>query len=188
MTPRAIPDDERRVGALGEQRLVSPLCLNRSTGYWMKLLRVRRAGVLSRHRDPNAVHGLVLKGRWRCLEHDWIAEEGSLRVRAPGETHTLVVLDGVEPMITYSQVNGVMHYVDPWGEAVGYEDVFTKIDMCRKHFAEIGLGADFLNQFIRWTARWTPASAGAPLSRASLSALAFEIGGAHAPRKKTDCL
>jgi 2,4'-dihydroxyacetophenone dioxygenase len=42
-----------------------------------------------------------------------------------------------------------MYYVDPWGKAVGYEDVFTKIDMCRKHFAEAGLGADFVNQFIR---------------------------------------
>jgi 2,4'-dihydroxyacetophenone dioxygenase len=52
-------------------------------------------------------------------------------------------------MITYFQVNGVMYYVDPWGHPVGYEDVFTKIDMCRKHFAEVGLGADFVNQFIR---------------------------------------
>jgi hypothetical protein len=42
-----------------------------------------------------------------------------------------------------------MYYVDPWGKAVGYEDVFTKIDMCRKHFAEVDLGADFVDQFIR---------------------------------------
>jgi 2,4'-dihydroxyacetophenone dioxygenase len=67
----------------------------------------------------------------------------------PSETHTLVVPDGVEEMITYFQVNGVMYNVDPWGDPVGYEDVFTKIDMCRKHFAEVGLGADFVNQFIR---------------------------------------
>ena len=42
-------------------------------------------------------------------------------------------------MITYFQVNGVMYYVDPWGHPVGYEDVFTKIDMCRKHFAKVAL-------------------------------------------------
>ena len=52
-------------------------------------------------------------------------------------------------MITFFQVNGVMYYVDPWGKAVGYEDVFTKIDMCRKHFTEVGLGAAFVDQFIR---------------------------------------
>ena len=39
-------------------------------------------------------------------------------------------------MITLFQVNGVMIYVDPYGKQTGYEDVFTKIDMCRKHYAE----------------------------------------------------
>jgi len=27
--------------------------------------------------------------------------------------------------------------------------VFTKIDMCRAHYASVGLGADYLDQFIR---------------------------------------
>ncbi|MEM8795510.1 MAG: cupin, partial [Pseudomonadota bacterium] len=44
---------------------------------------------------------------------------------------------------------GVMLYVDPWGKTMGYEDVFTKIDMCRKHYEDVGLGADFVEQFIR---------------------------------------
>ncbi len=64
-----------------------PLCLNRSQGYWMNLLKVRKSGVLSRHRHPNAVHGFVLKGRWRYLEHDWMAEEGSY-VFEPPARHT----------------------------------------------------------------------------------------------------
>jgi hypothetical protein len=42
-----------------------------------------------------------------------------------------------------------MIYVDPEGNAVGYDDVFTKIEMCRKYYTEIGLGADYVNQFIR---------------------------------------
>ena len=42
-----------------------------------------------------------------------------------------------------------MLYVDPWGKALGFEDVFTKIDMCRKHYADCGLGAGFVEQFIR---------------------------------------
>ena len=31
----------------------------------------------------------------------------------------------------------------------GVEDVFTKIDMCRKHYAACGLGEGFVDQFIR---------------------------------------
>ena len=42
-----------------------------------------------------------------------------------------------------------MSYVDPWGKPIGYEDVFTKIDMCRKHFSDVGLGEYFVDQFIR---------------------------------------
>jgi 2,4'-dihydroxyacetophenone dioxygenase len=108
--------------------------------------QVRRA---DRHRHPQAVHGLVLKGRWHYLEHDWVAEEGSYVFEPPGETHTLVVPNDVEEMITYFQVNGIMYYCDACGEALGFEDVFTKIDLCRAHYAKVGLGADYVDQFIR---------------------------------------
>jgi hypothetical protein len=42
-----------------------------------------------------------------------------------------------------------MYYLNEKDEHVGFEDVFKKIDMCRKHYAECGLGADYLDQFIR---------------------------------------
>lgn len=147
--PDAIPEDERLWVLQAENVWFRPLCLNVSQGYWMNLLRVRKAGVLSRHRHPNPVHGFVLKGRWRYLEHDWVAEEGGYVYEPPGETHTLVVPDDVEEMITFFQVNGIMYYVDPWGKPMGYEDVFTKIDMCRRHYAECGLGDDFVDSLIR---------------------------------------
>ncbi len=145
----AIPDDERIWVPQTETVSFRPLCLNRSQGYWMNLLRVRQSGVLSRHRHPLPVHGFVLKGRWHYLEHDWVATEGSYVFEPPGETHTLVVPEDVDEMITYFQVNGAMIYVDPYGKVMGYEDVFTKIDMCRKHYAEVGLGEDYADQFIR---------------------------------------
>jgi quercetin dioxygenase-like cupin family protein len=145
----AVPEDERLWVPQAEGVWFRPLCLSASTGYWVNLLRVRRSGMLSRHRHPNAVHGYVLKGRWRYLEHDWIAETGSYVYEPPGETHTLVVPDDVAEMITLFQVNGVMYYVDPVGNWLGYEDVFTKIKMCREHYAKVGLGADYVDRLIR---------------------------------------
>lgn len=147
--PSAIPDDDKLWVKQAENVYFRPLCLNASQGYWMNLLKVTKSGVLSRHRHPNAVHGFVLKGRWHYLEHDWEAKEGSYVYEPPGETHTLVVPDDVEEMITFFQVNGIMSYVDPWGKLLGYEDVFTKIDLCRKHFINIGLGENYVDQFIR---------------------------------------
>jgi 2,4'-dihydroxyacetophenone dioxygenase len=42
-----------------------------------------------------------------------------------------------------------MIYLDDAGRQVGYEDVFTKIDMCRIHYGDVGLGAAYVDQFIR---------------------------------------
>lgn len=149
VVPQVQPADERVWVPQAENVWFRPLCLNRSQGYWVNLLKVRKAGVLARHRHPQAVHGYVLKGRWYYLEHDWVAEEGGYVFEPPGETHTLVVPEDVEEMITLFQVNGIMYYVDPWGAPLGYEDVFTKIDMCRAHYSEVGLGEDFVDRFIR---------------------------------------
>lgn len=126
-----------------------PLLLSVTGGYYINLLRVRQAGVLSRHRHTGGVHAIVLKGRWYYLEHDWVASEGSFAYEPPGETHTLFVPEDVEEMITWFHVQGGYTYVDPQGVAVGYEDVFTKLEAARKHYKELGLPDDYIEQFIR---------------------------------------
>ena len=147
--PNAIPLDERIWVPVDDNVWFRPLCLSASNGYWMNLLRVRRAGVLSRHRHPQPVHGYVIKGSWRYLEHPWAATEGGYVYEAPGETHTLVVDEGVSEMITLFQVNGAMIYVDPDGKNTGYDDVFTRIAKCRAHYEQVGLGGHYVDQFIR---------------------------------------
>ena len=146
---QAVPTDERVWVPQAPLVWFRPLMLNTINGGWCNLLRVRKAGVLSRHRHPAPVHGYVIKGRWHYLEHDWVAEQGGYVFEPPGETHTLVVPDDVEEMITLFQVNGIMVYVDAHGETLGFEDVFTKIAMCRAHYASVGLGEDYVDQFIR---------------------------------------
>jgi hypothetical protein len=59
------------------------------------------------------------------------------------------VPEDVTEMITWFHVTGGYTYVDPQGTAVGYEDVFTKIEAARRHYEAIGLGADYVKQFIR---------------------------------------
>ena len=148
---QAIPDDERVWVPQAPGVWFRPLLLNTVTGSWCNLLRVRKTGVLSRHIHPSWVTGYVIKGAWRYLEHDWVAREGSFVYEPPGEIHTLVVdaASGSDEMITFFNIHGAMVYVDEEGRHTGYEDVFTKIEMCRKHYADCGLGADFVQQFVR---------------------------------------
>ena len=145
----AIPTDERVWVPQAADVWFRPLFLNTVSGQWCNLLRVRRSGVLSKHRHPGAVFGYVVRGRWRYLEHDWIAEEGSFVYEPPGEIHTLVVPDDCPEMITFFNISGAMIYIGADGVQNGYEDVFTKIDMCRKHYLECGLGGDYVDRFIR---------------------------------------
>ena len=148
---QAIPDDERVWVPQAPDVWFRPLLLNTVTGSWCNLLRVRKSGVLSRHIHPSWVTGLVLKGAWRYLEHDWVAREGSFVYEPPGEIHTLVVdeVAGAPEMITLFNIHGAMVYVDENGAVTGYEDVFSKIEMCRRHYAACGLGAEFVEQYVR---------------------------------------
>ena len=66
-----------------------------------------------------------------------------------GETHTLVVPEGVEEMITLFNVTGALLYCDEEGKVTHAEDVFDKLEMARAHYAEVGLGADYVDQFVR---------------------------------------
>ena len=116
-----------------------PLLLNVSQGYYVNLLRVRRAGVLSRHRHSGPVHAITLRGRWSYLEHDWVATTGSYAFEPPDETHTLVVPEDVGEMVTLFHVTGGYTYVDPQGVAAGYEDVFTKLEAAKAHYERTGV-------------------------------------------------
>ena len=126
-----------------------PIILSVSQGFYVNILRVRSSGVLSRHRHSGPVHALTLRGKWHYLEHDWVATEGDYAFEPPGETHTLVVPDDVTEMATLFHVTGGYTYVDRYGKALGYEDVFTKLENVRKHYEAIGLGADYANRFVR---------------------------------------
>jgi quercetin dioxygenase-like cupin family protein len=145
----AVPEDDGIWVPQAPNVWFRPLCLSVSQGYWVNLLKVTRAGVLSRHRHTNPVHGYVLKGRWHYLEHDWVAEEGGFVFEPPGETHTLVVPEGCEEMVTLFQVNGALVYVDQHGGAIGYDDVFTRLEGTRRHYDSAGIEADYLETLIR---------------------------------------
>ncbi len=157
-----VPEDFVQLGALdidgADERLwvpqapnvtFRPLLLSVSQGYFVNILRVQTSGILSRHRHAGPVHALTLRGRWHYLEHDWWAETGGYSYEPPGDIHTLEVPEDVDEMVTLFHVSGAYIYVDPDGDPVGVEDVFSKIANARRHYEAVGLGADFVDQFIR---------------------------------------
>jgi len=149
LVTQAIPDDERLWVPQAEKIWFRPLLLNTTNGEWVNLLRIAKGGVMNRHRHPAPVYGYVLKGQWCYLEHDWVAKPGMFVFEPPGEIHTLVVDEDSDDMITLFHVFGALVYFDENDKSIQHDDVHTKIEMCRSHFEQVGLGADFVKQYIR---------------------------------------
>ena len=126
-----------------------PLLFNLTQGYWVNLLRVRKSGILSRHRHSGPVHAATLKGRWHYLEHEWWATPGSYSFEPPGDTHTLEVPEGVEEMVTLFHVTGSYTYCEPDGTAIGVEDVHTQYQTALEHYEKVGLGEDYIKSLVR---------------------------------------
>ncbi len=55
----------------------------------------------------------------------------------PGETYLFVD----HPGLNTPELQAIHH--------IGYEDVWTKIDMCRAHYEAVGLGGAYVDQFVR---------------------------------------
>jgi 2,4'-dihydroxyacetophenone dioxygenase len=143
------PEDERVWIEIEPNVWFRPLFFDMNSGSHGEVLRVRRGGVLSRHRHPSPVHGYVLKGRWRYLEHTWVASEGSYVFEPPGEVHTLTVDDDCDEMQTMFVICGPVLYIDDEDKVVHVEDNIGLIELCRETYERVGLGADFVDQFIR---------------------------------------
>jgi 2,4'-dihydroxyacetophenone dioxygenase len=142
------PEDERIWVPVGPGRWSRPLCYNVSQGYWVHITKVTIAGLVSRHRHPAPVHGFVLDGKWRYLERDWVATAGSYLYEPPGDVHTLVVDEG-DTMITLFHNSGALMFCDEDGNTTGTTDVFDRIKAARDHYTAVGLGEDYVKQFIR---------------------------------------
>ena len=68
---------------------------------------------------------------------------------APGDIHTLVALPDQPESVTLFHNTGALIYCDTEGNTTGYADVFTRIEAYSKHFEKVGLGKDYVKNFIR---------------------------------------
>ena len=89
-----------------------PLLFSVSLGYFVNLLRVRNAGILSRHRLTGPAHAFVLRAAWHYLEHDWYAIRAAMRSsRRARRTRSWCQPE----MVTLFHVTGAYIYVEPDG-------------------------------------------------------------------------
>ena len=143
-------DDERvwiKEPGIGVDVWWRPLMFDVANGNHVEILRVRKGGSLGKHVHPTPVHGFVLEGRWRYLEHDWVAEPGAYVYEPAGDAHTLVCEE--EEMKTLFHINGPIIYVDDESNVIAMDDNKSLIRRAREHYSSNGLGADFVDRLLR---------------------------------------
>jgi 2,4'-dihydroxyacetophenone dioxygenase len=115
-----------------------PLRLSPERRLWANLLKVSPAGLLNRHRHLGPVEAWVLQGRWRYLEHDWVAGPGSYVHEPEGDVHTLVVEPG-EEMVTLFLVHGAVEYLAEDGSVAYTDTAERKLELYEAHCHAHGL-------------------------------------------------
>jgi hypothetical protein len=108
--------------------------------------------MIGTHYHIGTVQGYTMRGHWRYLEHDWVAKPGTFIYEPAGEAHTLVITeDSPEPMVTLFVIQGGLIYLDKSvnGRFASYEDGFSILDLCRKHYRQAGLDVRQLDLLVR---------------------------------------
>lgn len=140
-------DDREWVPAAMEGVWMRPLLFDTVAGAWTNVVRIRCEGPISRHVHASPVQAYVISGSWRYLERDWIARAGHYLLEPAGDSHTLIGLPGGSETLFW--ITGSLVELGDDDRPVAYSDVFTRIEQAAAHFASVGLGRDYVRQFIR---------------------------------------
>src|SRR2546426_177987 len=91
-------DDNRRWVPYAEGVWIQPCCFSVTSGGFSVVLKGLPGAKLGTHYHVGTVRGYTMRGRWRYLEHDWVAEPGTFIYEPAGESHTLGIShDSPEP-------------------------------------------------------------------------------------------
>ena len=149
VVPDVWPADDRLWVPLSDGVWSRPLHFNVTAGQYTHVMRVTRQGTIARHRHTGPVFAHILKGRWRYLEHDWVAEAGGFAFEPPGETHTLVVPEGCAEMVTLFHVNGALVYVEQDARPSATTTCSRRLEGTRRHYESAGVAPEYLDSLIR---------------------------------------
>jgi 2,4'-dihydroxyacetophenone dioxygenase len=108
--------------------LVKYLSIDTIARETVSLLQMPVGVALPVHRHVGPVSVYTLEGRWRYLEHEWIAGPGSFVAEPAGSTHTPQTLDSASGVVvTLNYVRGDLEMLNAAGEVIGVENCATAL-------------------------------------------------------------
>lgn len=123
--------------------LFKVLSVNDSTGAHAMLTRYPPGTQLPPHRHSGNVFAYTIQGRWRYLEHDFVAGPGFIAHEMANSCHTLKVLDdNTEDMILLTYMTGDLITYDDQGNIWAIDDAQTQLTNYLRMAKEQGITVD----------------------------------------------
>jgi pimeloyl-ACP methyl ester carboxylesterase len=97
------------------------------TGQWISLLKLPPDSELPLHHHAGTVMVWTIAGKWRYLEHDWVAGPGSFVFETAGSRHMPVSV-GNDEVITLNIVQGDWNLLSPDGAVLAIENWKSMMD------------------------------------------------------------
>lgn len=116
-------------------------------GEIIALLKAPANYQLPAHYHGGSVVVYTLQGRWSYVEHDWIAEEGSLVYETTASQHTPRSHD--KEVITLNIVRGDSEYLDADGNVLAKENWKTHMDRYLAYCESQGITPKDLTSFAK---------------------------------------
>ena len=107
-------------------------------GEILAMLKVPPGVSLPMHHHTGTVIVYTVQGKWRYLEHDWIAGPGSCVYETASSRHTPLAIPGEKhDVIVFNVIVGELHYLDDKGNTLAVENWKTSINRylayCKTH-------------------------------------------------------
>ncbi|MDN7939717.1 2,4'-dihydroxyacetophenone dioxygenase family protein [Burkholderia multivorans] len=112
--------------------------LDPTRGEIIALMKSPGHGRLPKHHHTGTVIVYTLQGRWKYIEHDWVAGPGSLVFETAASRHTPEALLG-DDIVTLNIVQGDLVYLDEEDRVLSIENWKTAMQRYRTHCERNGI-------------------------------------------------
>ncbi len=141
-------DDERYYAPLSDTVASRPLWISPTLNQWCDILWAKKAELVIRHYYQHPAMAYTISGKGGYLEYDWIATARDFIYETPGESHTFVAYDYLEPMRVFFHLHAPLIWLDEDGNSNGNFDVHDYVTLCKAHYEEVGLDADMIARLL----------------------------------------
>lgn len=120
--------------------------LDPTRGEMIVLMKSPAQGQLPKHHHTGTVIVYTLQGRWKYLEHDWVAGPGSLVFETAASSHTPVALPG-DDIIALNIVQGELVYLDDEDRIISSDNWKSALQRYLSHCEKHGIDPKDITAF-----------------------------------------